>query len=163
MEEYTEHLVEGHENGNYYISNSDPKLIEAYCEICGDSDTILASWNPEEKNSRLNALLRFFMAGNMNTKDDIYNRVSQNSSMWQWYGNDIITSLLDDIEDNNEIVFDIVFSLFENKFITEKEFDIIMHISDFEKERQIKMVKYFEKAMFDVDDKTGEKVLKKKI
>ena len=158
-----EHLVEGHENGNYYISNSDPKLIEAYCEICGDSDTVLASWNPEEKNARLNALLRFFIADILNTKEDIYNSVSQKGFMWQWDGNDIFTSLLDDIEDNNEKVFNIVFSLFENGIITEKEFDIIMHISDFEKERQIKMAKYFEKSMFTIDDKTGEKVLKKKI
>ena len=99
----------------------------------------------------------------MNTKEDISNSVSQNGFMWQWDGNDIVTSLLNDIEYNNEKVFNIVFSLFENKIITEKEFDIIMHISDFEKERQIKMVKYFEKSMFDIDDKTGEKVLKKKL
>lgn len=158
-----EHLVEGHVNGNYYISNSDPKLIETYCETCGDSDTILTSWNPEEKNARLNALLRFFIADILNTKEDISNSVSQNGFMWQWDGNDIVTSLLNDIEYNNEKVFNIVFSLFENKIITEKEFDIIMHISDFEKERQIKMVKYFEKSMFDIDDKTGEKVLKKKL
>lgn len=158
-----EHLVEGHESGNYYISNDDPKLIEAYCETCGDSDTILTSWNPEEKNARVNALLRFFMADVLNTKKDIYNRVSLNSFMWQWDGNDIVISLLDDIEDNSEKVFDLAFSLFENKFITEKEFDVIMHIFNFEEDRQIKMVKYFEESIFDIDDKTGKKVLKKKI
>ena len=38
-----------------------------------------------------------------------------------------------------------------------------MHIADFEEERQIKMVKYYEKSMFDIDDKTGEKVLRKSL
>lgn len=156
-----EHLVEGHVNGSYYVSNRDPKVIEAYCETCGDSDEILTSWNPDEKNARLNALLKLLMADNLNTREDIYNSALQNSFICQWYGNDIITSLLNDVEDNNDKVFDIASSLLENKIITEKEFDVIMHISDSEKDRQIKMIKYFEKSMFTVDNKTGEKVLKK--
>ena len=154
-----EHLVEGH-LGSYYISDNDPEFIEQYCETCGDSDTILTSWNPEEENARVNALLRYFMANNMNTKEDIYNKVSFFS---EWFNDDIIISLLNEIEDNNENVFNIVFSLYKNKNITEKEFDTIIHISNFEEERQRKMVKYFENSMFTINDKTGEKVLKKKI
>ena len=158
-----EYLVEGHETGEYYISNIDPKLIEAYCETCDDSDTILVSWNPKENNARLNALVKFFMADTLNTKEDIYNYVLENSFMWQWFDNDIITSLIDDIEDNHEKVFDNAYSLYENKNITEKEFDIIMHILKLETERQIKMVKYFEEILFTIDNKTGGKVLKNKI
>ena len=37
-----EHLVESH-LGGYYISNSDPEIIEAYCDQCGDSDRIILS------------------------------------------------------------------------------------------------------------------------
>lgn len=151
-----EHLVEGH-LGSYYISDDDPEFIEQYCETCGDSDTILISWNQEEENARVNALLRYFMANNMNTREDIYSKVSLLS---EWGDGAIITLLLNEIKYNNEEVFNIVFSLYENKDITKKEFDTIIHISDFEEERQRKMVKYFEKS---IDDKTGEKVLKKKI
>ena len=158
-----EHLVEGHVNGNYYISNSDSEFIEQYCEQCGDSDTILASWNPEEKNARLNALLRFFMESILNTREDIYYRALQQSHYSQWYSVDIISLLISDIECTNDDIREEVDDLHNNNYISDEEFDIIMHISDFEKERQIKMVKYFEKSMFDIDDKTGEKVLKKKL
>ena len=102
------------------------------------------------------------MSKNLNTRKDINNWALQNNFMCQWFSNDIITSLLDDIEDNNEEVFDIAFGLYESKSITEKEFDIIMYISDFEKERQIKMIRYFEESMFTIDDTTERKVLKLK-
>ena len=38
-----EYLVESH-LGGYYISDSDPDEITAYCESCGDSDSIILSW-----------------------------------------------------------------------------------------------------------------------
>ena len=55
MQPYTgdimEYLVEGH-YGSYYISDTDPNIIEQQCEQCEDSDTILTSWNPDEKNEK---------------------------------------------------------------------------------------------------------------
>lgn len=43
-----EHLVEGH-LGGYYISDAEPKIITRYCESCGDSDSIILSWNEGNK------------------------------------------------------------------------------------------------------------------
>ena len=51
-----EHLVESH-LGGYYISNSDPEIIEAYCDQCGDSDRIILSW---KEGQRLESLTNYF-------------------------------------------------------------------------------------------------------
>ena len=115
-----EHLVEGHVNGNYYISNSDSEFIEQYCEQCGDSDTILASWNPEEKNARLNALLRFFMGSILNTREDIYYRALQQSHYSQWYSVDIISLLISDIECTNDEIREEVDDLHNNNYISDE-------------------------------------------
>ena len=65
-----EHLVQSH-LGGHYITDGEPEFIEAYCETCGDSDEILTSWENSEKDSRVNALLRYFMIGNLNLKEDL--------------------------------------------------------------------------------------------
>ena len=72
-----EHLVENH-MGGYYISNKDADFIERYCERCNDADTILTSWNTEDKNGRVNALLKFFLMDNIKTKQDLYNIALEN-------------------------------------------------------------------------------------
>lgn len=51
-----EYLVESH-MGGHYISNSDPEIIEEYCERCGDSDTIILSW---EEGKKIETLLDYF-------------------------------------------------------------------------------------------------------
>ena len=51
-----EHLVKSH-MGGYYISNEDPKIIQAYCDVCNSHDEILVSWNEGKK---LETLLTFF-------------------------------------------------------------------------------------------------------
>ena len=51
-----EHLVESH-LGGYYVSNSDPEVITAYCESCGDSDWIILSWEEEQK---MESFLQYF-------------------------------------------------------------------------------------------------------
>ncbi len=158
-----EHLVKEHENDSYYISNKDPKFIEAYCETCGDSDTILASWNPLEKNAKLNALLRFLMERIINTREDIYNRAIEYEHYSRWYQEDIVSLLLFDISMNADNIYNMVSDLLDHNAITKNEFDAIMNISNFEEDRQIKMIKYFEKRMFMIDDELGIKVLKKEI
>ena len=157
-----EHLVENHLTGDYYVSNRDPKFIEQYCEVCEDSDEILASWDPLKKNARRNSILKYLMEKILNTREDIYNTAKKFENYSQWYCEDIITLLLNDIDLNIEEMSDIIICLYENKIIDKSEFDFIIHIIDFEEERQIKMVKYFEKSMFTIDNKTGEKILKKK-
>ena len=51
-----EYLVESH-MGGYYVSNSDPDIIEAFCEQCGDHDNIILSF---EDGKILDALLKYF-------------------------------------------------------------------------------------------------------
>lgn len=43
-----EHLVESH-HGGYYVSDADPEFIERPCEICGDNDWIILSWEEGKK------------------------------------------------------------------------------------------------------------------
>ncbi len=157
-----EHLVENHLTGDYYVSNRDPKFIEQYCEVCEDSDEILASWDPLIKNAKRNSILKYVIRNILNTREDIYNKAKDFDYYSQWYSEDIITLLLNDIDLNSEEMSNIIIYLYENKIINKSEFDFIVHIIDFEEERQIKMLKYFEKSMFTIDKKTGEKVLKKK-
>ena len=51
-----EYLVESH-LGGYYVSSLDPDIITAYCEQCGDSDSIILSW---EEGFMMEALINYF-------------------------------------------------------------------------------------------------------
>lgn len=153
-----EHLVEGH-LGSYYISSSEPEFIEEYCEICGDSDTILTSWDDSEKDARVNALLRYFMIKNLNSREDIDKKVDEYIS-YDVEKKDIIPSLLNYIDCINEETYNFATYLFESKNINEDEYKRIINISRLEDDRQIKMVKYFSKSMFTKDSNGNVKVLK---
>lgn len=156
-----EHLVEGH-LGGYYISDSDPEVIEEYCEECGDCDMILTSWNPNKKNARLNTLLEYLMKDNFNTNDDIHNRVLQYNSDNQLNNVDNISLLLDEIECNSEESNDIAFILYENQSISDKEYYKIIDVLKNEEERQINMVKNYKDSMSTKDKENSKKVLKLK-
>ena len=154
-----EHLVESH-MGGYYISNKDADLIESYCEECNDADTILTSWNTEDKNGRVNALLKFFLMDNIKTKQDLYNRALENLADSYFHGIDLVYSLLNEIGCNIEEAYNIASELYEKNSLSEEEFNRIIYILNLEEERQINMVKYFEDEMFTIDSDTGLRVLK---
>ena len=154
-----EHLVEGH-LGGYYISDGDPEFIEMYCETCGDSDTIVASWNQFEENGRLNDLLKYFMMDVLNSREDIDRKVDEYYDDTSIEIEDIIPSIINDIEYNSDEVSTIVSDLYEYHEISEEEYNKIMRISNFEEERQLKMVKHFANDIFTKDENGKTKVLK---
>ena len=153
-----EHLVESH-LGGYYISDGDPEFIEMYCETCGDYDKIVTSWYPEEENGRINALLNYFMMNVMNSREDIDLKVDEYTDC-SIETKEIIPFILNDIEYNRDQVDTIVSDLFESHDINEEEYRKIMHISEFEEDRQIKMINHFKKDMFTKDESGKVKVLK---
>ena len=154
-----EHLVQSH-LGGHYISDGDPEFIEAYCETCGDYDMILTSWDDQEENAKLNALLRYFINSRLNTKKDLDEKVEEYDDYCE-DKKDIIMNIIDDIEFDNEETSSIVSYLYEDKSISEEELNRILQISNFNKERQIKMVKHFAKTYFSKDKDGNVKVLKK--
>ena len=68
-----EYLVESH-MGGHYVSNSDPEIIEEYCEQCGDHDRIILSW---EEGKMMEALLKYF--SNIKMTDKQLEREKNNS------------------------------------------------------------------------------------
>ena len=151
-----EHLVESH-MGSYYISDSDPEFIEMYCETCGDYDSIVASWNPEEEKGRLNGLLSYFMMDVLNNREDINRKIDEYDE-GPIEVEDIIPSIINDIEYNSDLVSSIVYDLFEYHDISDEEYRKIIQVSDFEEDRQIKMIKHFEKEMIVKDDRGKVKI-----
>ncbi len=55
-----EHLVESH-LGGYYVSCLDEEDITTYCEMCGDHDRILLSW---EEENMIETLIEYFSSIN---------------------------------------------------------------------------------------------------
>ena len=138
------HLVQSH-LGGHYISDSNPEDIESYCETCGDYDMILTSWEDEEENGRLNALLKYFMMNSLNNKSDLDKKVEE-FRQCDMETKEIIESILDEVEFDSEETDSIVSYLHEYHEISEEEYQKIVKINSFNEERQIKMVKHFEKS-----------------
>lgn len=153
-----EHLVRSH-MGGYYISSSDSEFIEQYCEQCGDSDEILTSWDEDEEDARLNALLKYFMLDVLNDRKDIDKKVEDYVNL-SVEPEDIIPSMFDSISFNAEEVFSIVSCLFEKHDISEEEFNKIVQVSRMEEDRQLNMVRYFANSMFSKNEDGTVKVLK---
>ena len=154
-----EHLVQSH-LGGYYISCGDPEFIEAYCDTCGDYDVILTSWNEDEENARLNALLSYFINSDLNTKKDLEEKIVEYKDYVLDEG-EIIPTIIEDINFNDEETSSIINGLYEYHEISEEEKDKIIEISNFNAKRQIKMVKHFESTYFSKDKDGKVKVLKK--
>ena len=132
------HLVHGH-LGGYYISSDEPEFIEQYCETCGDYDYIETSWDADEENARLNALLKYFLQNSINTKNDLDLKVDEYSDC-SLEMKEIIDCILDEIDYDSEETYNIVTYLFENHEINEEEYNKIIHLSMFNKIRQTKMI-----------------------
>lgn len=153
-----EHLVHSH-LGGYYISNGDPEFIEQYCETCGDSDYILTSWNSEEENARLNALLKCFINNNLSTKEDLDKKVEEYDECFE-DKKEIIPAIIYDIKYDNEETKNIVTSLYEGHDISEEEYNKVIRISNFNETRQLNMIKKYADTYFSKDKDKKVKVLK---
>lgn len=132
------HLVQSH-LGGHYISSDEPEFIEQYCETCGDYDSIIASWEDEEENARLNALLKYFMRSSINSKSDLDLKID-NFSECSLEMDEIINCILDEIDFDSEETYSILTYLYENHDISEDEYNKIIHIATFNKLRQNKMI-----------------------
>lgn len=132
------HLVQSH-LGGHYISSDEPECIEQYCETCGDYDSIITSWEDEEENARLNALLKYFMRSSINSKSDLDLKID-NFSECSLEMDEIINCILDEIDFDSEETYSILTYLYENHDISEDEYNKIIHIATFNKLRQNKMI-----------------------
>ena len=56
-----EYLVEGHLGGEY-ISDCDPYIITQYCEQCGDCDIIVASWEKDNIEAKIEAIADYLIS-----------------------------------------------------------------------------------------------------
>lgn len=137
-----EYLVEGH-LGGYYVSCSDPEIIEEYCEQCGDHDRIILSW---EEDKQLETLLEYFSnikmsqeqleickSESLTTKEELID-----SLMWSYdddrylinemAGNDIVTfeereMLLKQIAASQKKQFELLKSIYyANGYVREKNY-----------------------------------------
>lgn len=85
-----EYLVESH-MGGYYISNSDPIIIEAYCEQCGDYDHIILSW---EESKKIESLLEYFSNIKISYEQLEQDKKNSNGTKEEWI--DYLTWLYDE-------------------------------------------------------------------
>lgn len=122
-----EHLVQSH-LGGYYISSGDPIDIEAYCEECGDSDNIIASW---ENDNTFLGLLGYF-SGLKRTKEELEMYFSRGVSK-----EDIIFGLMCDFDDDRNIIF----NLAEYNDISEEEMKKLIDQVSISQKEQFKLVK----------------------
>ena len=121
-----EHLVESHQGG-YYISNSDPEIIEEYCETCGDHDWIILSWEEGMKQETL---------------EEFFSSIKINIDNTKYYLEEGITKeyLTDDLMYDFEVDEIIIESIFEMNAITEEEKDRLLKIVSKSKDDHIKLI-----------------------
>jgi len=95
-----EYLVSSH-LGGLYISSADPESIEAYCEQCGDRDTIEASWDIDDKEAKIEAISGYFSRESLKSEEDLKTRISYFDET-EMEKVDVIGCIIDDIISNNE-------------------------------------------------------------
>lgn len=124
-----EHLVESH-HGGYYVSSLDPKIITEHCEQCGDSDSIVLSW---EEGKRQEKLLDYFSRIKI-TSDEF--RVSKENGMLKeefidslmWYY-DMDRSFINELLEDNIITREEQLKLLKQVSISQKkQFEILKSV-----------------------------------
>lgn len=136
------HFVEGH-LGGYYISNSDPEVIEEYCDECGDYDRIMFSYDEEDKKEPFKSLSKYL------TKDLIFSKRKLKKALIDQEAKDIgIKRAILEIKHN--IVFDIdtnkdiVISLLETNDIDKKTCDRLIAYLDKMLKKQMEYIDNFD-------------------
>ena len=125
-----EHLVEGH-LGGWYISDEEPEVITRYCESCGDSDSIILSWNEGDK---FIALFSYLTARRFR-QEDLINDVLDGVNLEYLY---------DDIYyfyDCHRCLLEV---LHDDQALTKKEYMIIKKQIRIVKKEQYNMIKNLE-------------------
>ena len=131
------YLVKSH-LGGYYTSDKDPSIIECYCEQCGDSDSIMLSWNEENK---LETLSNYLTRSKMDE-----NEIRE----------DLITG-----STKEELVDYMVYQYDDDKYMI-KELANDKELTKKEKVKLLKQVYNAQKQQLELINNTNEKVLIRK-
>ncbi len=121
----TEYLVKSHHSGGYYITDGDPSVIEAICDVCDDCDAIEASWDSENEEQKIDAIASVFTSESITNAEEFDARVKYAGECLE---NDYesISSIIDYIFEDSAEFTDTVYSLHEDGFINDKEFDKLL-------------------------------------
>ncbi|MBO4600952.1 MAG: hypothetical protein J5634_01810 [Bacilli bacterium] len=151
-----EHLVRSHDGCGHYISNNDSEIITAWCEICGDRDDILLSYDETNIKEPFRSLFRYFI------RNLIFSRKKLNEQLDLFdvdiIGNDkaideILYIANCEIEDSKYILKE----LYEEKYIDEELYNKLIRYLDLMLFREFK---YFDKLGFNLDNNITERVRK---
>lgn len=126
-----EHFVKGH-LGGYYLSHMDEETIEEYCEECGDSDTVLFTFDDEDKSEPYSSLVYYFM------KDLVLSREKLEEKLYAYDAYD--KGLKQAI---NDIKCDIVYQIDETKDI----FKFLLENKDIDEKTYNRLIKKFNKLL----------------
>lgn len=126
-----EHFVESY-LGGYYFSHMDEETIEEYCEECGANDTVLFTFDDEDKSEPYSSLVYYFM------KDMVLNRQKLEEKLYEYDAYD--KGLKQAIQ---EIKEDIVFNIDETKDI----FKFLLENNDIDQKTYKRLIKKFNKLV----------------
>lgn len=142
------YLVYSH-MGGYYVSTSNPEIIEEVCEECGDYDSIILSW---EDNQKMEALSNYFEKLKYDEESiiDSYNNDATKE--------EIISDLLYEYECNRYMMN----SLCEEEIITKEEKKKLLKVVALSEKKQFELLKSINYDEIDVVKKMKYKHNKNK-
>ena len=142
------YLVDSH-IGGYYVSTSNPEIIEEVCEECGDYDSIILSW---EDNQKMEVLSNYFEKLKYD-KENIKNSYNNNETK-----EEIISDLLYKYECNRYMMN----SLCEEEIITKEEKKKLLKVVALSEKKQFELLKSINYDEIDVVKKMKYKHKKNK-
>ena len=142
------YLVDSH-IGGYYVSTSNPEIIEEVCEECGDYDSIILSW---EDNQKMEVLSNYFENLKYD-KENIIDNYNNNETK-----EEIISDLLYKYECNRYMMN----SLCEEEIITKEEKKKLLKVVALSEKKQFELLKSINYDEIDVVKKMKYKHKKNK-
>ena len=142
------YLVDSH-IGGYYVSTSNPEIIEEVCEECGDYDSIILSW---EDNQKMEVLSNYFEKLKYD-KESIIDNYNNNETK-----EEIISDLLYKYECNRYMMN----SLCEEEIITKEEKKKLLKVVALSEKKQFELLKSINYDEIDVVKKMKYKHKKNK-
>ena len=137
-----EYLVKGHQGGFFYVSSDAPEEIERVCEVCEDSDEIVASWNIGDEKSKIDALLAYLNSKNViNSAEDLTEKIG----LFKTYAFDlddvgVIDSLTDTILDSASDNDDLINSLYKDGHLNEEGYNELIKRNRLNQKMQLEIV-----------------------
>ena len=150
-----EYLVMSH-LGGYYISSSEPEFIEAYCETCGDRDQIVASWDSEVKNAKVNALSDYFAYESIKSKENLEELITYENEISKV---DIIEDIIDYTISNSYSNEENIKYLYEDGNLSDLEFKELLKRNKEDLKNQLIIIR--DKLRFYITDESAIKMVNK--